>query len=162
MGYREEIYAYGFRNPWRFSFDSVMRKLWVGDVGQDHIEEINIVQKGRNYGWNIMEGTLCYNPQTRCNSTGLELPVYEYNHTLGDAIIGGFVYHGSALPGLATEYVYGDYSSGKIWALAANGNNKILVNSNLIISSFGVDENNEPLICTFDGHIYKLKILTAP
>lgn len=162
LGYREEIYAYGFRNPWRFSFDSATGKLWVGDVGQDRMEEIDVVEKGKNYGWNIMEGTLCYNPPSGCNETGLELPVYEYNHTLGDAIIGGYVYHGSALPELAGGYLYGDYGSGRIWSLAPNGTNTLLVPSNLTISSFGVDEDGELYICAFDGKIYNLNTSSIP
>jgi glucose/arabinose dehydrogenase len=162
LGYREEIYAYGFRNPWRFSFDSATGKLWAGDVGQDRIEEIDVVEKGKNYGWNIMEGTLCYNPPSGCNETGLESPVYEYNHTLGKAIIGGYVYHGPALPELAGDYVYGDYGSGRIWSLAANDTNTLLVTSNLTISSFGVDENKELYVCTFDGKIYNLNTTSIP
>jgi glucose/arabinose dehydrogenase len=162
LGYKEEIYAYGFRNPWRFSFDSTTGNLWVGDVGQDRMEEIDVVEKGKNYGWNIMEGTLCYNPPSGCNQTGLELPVYEYNHTLGIAIVGGYVYHGSALPELAGDYVYGDYGSGRIWTLAANGTNTLLVNSNLTISSFGIDENKELYVCAFDGKIYSLTTTSIP
>lgn len=162
LGYKEEIYAYGFRNPWRFSFDSATGKLWVGDVGQDRIEEIDVVEKGKNYGWNIMEGTLCYNPPSGCNETGLELPVYEYNHTLGNAIIGGYLYHGSSLPELAGDYVYGDYGSGRIWSLSANGTNTLLVTSNLTISSFGVDENKELYVCSFDGKIYNLNTSSIP
>ncbi len=159
LGYREEIYAYGFRNPWRFSFDSATGKLWVGDVGQDTMEEIDIVENGKNYGWNIMEGTL---PYAEGNETGLVLPVYEYNHTLGDAIIGGFVYHGSILPELTNQYIYGDYGSGRIWALAANYTNTLVFDSNLVISSFGVDENKELFICAFDGKIYKLNAISVP
>jgi glucose/arabinose dehydrogenase len=105
LGYREEIYAYGLRNPWRFSFDSATGLLWVGDVGQDRFEEIDIGAKGKNYGWNIMEGSLCYNPSTDCNETGLELPIWNYTHDVGNAIIGGYVYHGSALPSLIGDYV---------------------------------------------------------
>jgi hypothetical protein len=126
------------------------------------MEEIDVVEKGKNYGWNIMEGTLCYNPPSGCNETGLELPIYEYDHTLGNAIIGGYVYRGSALPGLAGDYAYGDYGSGRIWALAANGTNTLLVSSGLTISSFGVDENKELLICAFDGRIYKLNTAGIP
>ncbi|MDQ1279420.1 MAG: hypothetical protein QG670_682 [Thermoproteota archaeon] len=162
LGYREEIYAYGFRNPYRFSFDSATSKLWVGDVGQNRIEEIDVVQKGKNYGWNIMEGTLCYNPSSGCNKTGLELPVYEYNHALGIAVIGGYVYHGSALSELAGDYIYGDYSSGRIWALTAESTNTLIIDSNLLISSFGVDENNELYICALDGNIYRLNNAAIP
>ena len=161
-GYREEIYAYGLRNPWRFSFDSATEWLWAGDVGQDRIEEIDIIESGKNYGWNIMEGSLCYSPSSGCNQTGLTLPIWEYNHSLGDAVIGGFVYHGLALPELAGKYVYGDYGSGRIWALQYDGTSKPvnteLVDTDLNIPSFGQDENNDLFFCAFDGRIYQLTI----
>ncbi len=88
-GYKEEIFAYGLRNPWRFSFDN--STLWAGDVGQNSIEEIDIVESGKNYGWNVMEGSNCYNTNT-CNDTDLVYPVYEYSHSFGFSITGGFVY----------------------------------------------------------------------
>ena len=160
-GYREEIYAYGLRNPWRFSFDPVTSWFWVADVGQSQREEVDIVEKGRNYGWNIMEGTLCYSPAEGCNQTGLELPLREYGRDEGIAIIGGFVYRGSTVTGLIGAYVYGDYGSGKIWALRYNGTgapaNTLLVDSDLTITSFGLDENNELYLSAFDGKIYKFK-----
>jgi len=92
QGKKEEIYAYGLRNPWRFRFDPQSGRLWAADVGQNRVEEIDLIDKGKNYGWNIMEGSLCYNPPSGCNTSGLELPVYEYQHPLGDAITGGYVY----------------------------------------------------------------------
>ena len=159
QGWREEIYAYGFRNPWRFSFDSASGVLWVGDVGQDRVEEIDVVEKGKNYGWNIMEGTLCYNPPSGCNQTGLELPIWNYTHDVGNAVIGGYVYHGSALPGLDGAYVYGDYGSGRIWALRSNGaavENVLLVDSSLNIASFGTDQNGELYFTAYDGKVYRL------
>jgi len=113
-GYKEEIYAYGFRNPWRFSFDSATDKLWAGDVGQDRMEEIDVVEKGGNYGWNIMEGTL---PYAGGNQTGLKPPIWTYGRSQGNATIGGFVYYGSKLTELTGSYIYGDYVSGRIWAL---------------------------------------------
>lgn len=165
-GFKPEIYAYGFRNPWRFSFDSATGMLWVGDVGQDRVEEIDFVKSGGNYGWNIMEGSLCYNPPTGCNRTGLELPIYEYNHTLGDAIIGGYIYRGKTLSALTGKYVFGDYGSGKIWALTLNGSkaieNTLLTISNLPISSFGEDDSGELYFCAFDGKIYKLSATAIP
>jgi hypothetical protein len=161
LGYREEIYAYGFRNPWRFSFDSATQRLWVADVGQDQREEIDIVEKGKNYGWNIMEASLCYSPPTGCNTTGLELPIWEYAHTEGIAVIGGYVYHGSKMPELDSAYVYGDYGSGRIWALRYDGTstavNTLLVDSTLGITSFGLDEENELYICASDGKIYQFQ-----
>jgi glucose/arabinose dehydrogenase len=166
LGYREEIFAYGLRNPWRFSFDITTGQIWAGDVGQSQLEEINIIEKGKNYGWNIMEGTQCYNDAIECDKTGLELPIYEYNHSLGNAIVGGFIYRGTQLTELYGKYIYGDYGSGLIWALSTNNfdvkNNTLLVTSGLILSSFGVDQNNELLICALDGKIYRLTSIVIP
>ncbi len=163
LGYKEEIYAYGFRNPWRFSFDSPSGRLWVADVGQNQREEIDLVEKGKNYGWNIMEGTLTYSSGSQI---GLELPVWEYSHTEGIAVIGGYVYHGSSLIGLNSKYIYGDYGSGKIWALQYDGAtvpvNTLLADTSLNISSFGVDEKNELYFCSLSGEIYVLKANVIP
>jgi glucose/arabinose dehydrogenase len=162
LSFKEEIYAYGFRNPWRFSFDPSTGNLWVGDVGQSRIEEIDIVKSGKNYGWKIMEGSLCNDPPSGCNQTGLELPLYEYSHNLGNAIIGGYVYHGSEIPELNGSYIYGDYGSGKIWSLMPNGSNVFLAATDLNISSFGVDEKQNIFICAFDGKIYKISSMVIP
>jgi glucose/arabinose dehydrogenase len=165
-GYREEIYAYGLRNPWRFSFDPVTSRLWAGDVGQNRLEEIDIIEKGKNYGWRVMEGNLCYNPPTACNTAGLELPVLQYGRTEGISITGGFVYRGTRIPQLTGAYIYGDYGSGHIWALRYDGVNPVtnteiaMIGSN-ILTSFGVDKDNELYICAFDGKIYQLKSSTA-
>ncbi|WP_339878077.1 PQQ-dependent sugar dehydrogenase [uncultured Algoriphagus sp.] len=159
-GFREEIYAYGLRNPWRFSFDSANGQLWVGDVGQNKYEEIDIVKKGGNYGWNTMEGVHCFEPAD-CDMNGLELPVWEYDHSQGDiSVTGGFVYRGSEIPELVGLYIYADYVSGRIWGLdvsdPSNPVNKELMNVNFPVSAFGVDENQELYICGFDDKIYKL------
>jgi len=163
FGYKEEIYAYGFRNPWRFSFDSPTGRLWVADVGQGQREEIDLVEKGKNYGWNVMEGTLTYSPGSQA---GLELPVWEYDHSEGFAVIGGFEYHGSSVAELDLKYVYGDYGSGKIWALQYDGvaatMNTLLVDTELNISSFGVDEQNELYFCALNGRIYVLRADATP
>ncbi|NDL67475.1 PQQ-dependent sugar dehydrogenase [Clostridiales bacterium F-3ap] len=159
-GFREEIHAYGLRNPWRFSFDYPTGRLWAADVGQNRMEEINLIQSGGNYGWNIMEGTLCHNPSTGCNPEGLELPVFEYGHSLGRSITGGHVYRGSSLPTLGGAYVYGDYVSGRIWGLwyldRETMANHLLVETGRNIASFGVDEAGELYVAAFDGRIYRL------
>jgi glucose/arabinose dehydrogenase len=159
-GYREEIYAYGLRNPWRFSFDLQTGWLWAGDVGQDRREEVDIIQKGKNYGWNITEGTLCYSPPSGCNATGLELPIWEYGHDVGNAVTGGFVYRGSLLKELVGAYIYGDFGSGRIWALWYSGTNVAsnteLIDTGLSIASFGIDNSNSLYFCAFDGKIYRL------
>jgi len=159
-GFREEIYAYGLRNPWRFSFDSVTGTLWAADVGQDKIEEIDIIQKGKNYGWNIMEGSYCYEPPSGCDPEGLELPIYEYQHPLGESGTGGYVYHGKTLSMLQGIYIYADFITGYIWGLAyiegQTVQNFTLVKTDLNISSFGTDEDQEIYFTAFDGKIYKL------
>ena len=161
-GYREEIYAYGLRNPWRFSFDSATGKLWAADVGQDKTEEIDIIQKGKNYGWNIMEGSYCYEPPSGCNPEGLEFPIYEYQHPLGESVTGGYVYHGKNLSLLQDVYIYADFITGYIWGLAyiegQGVQNFTLAKTDLNISSFGIDENQELYFTAFDGKIYKLAI----
>ena len=165
LEYREEIYAYGFRNPWRFSFDSASGQLWVGDVGQDRLEEIDIVEKGKNYGWNMMEGSLCFDPLSGCDQTGLELPIWNYSHNLGYSIIGGYVYRGFNLSTLVGDYVYGDYGSGRIWALEFNGTlttNTLLTNTGINIASFGLDARNELYFTGYDGRIYQLIITVIP
>jgi glucose/arabinose dehydrogenase len=161
-GFREEIYAYGMRNPWRFSFDHTTGLLWAGDVGQDKIEEIDIIEKGGNYGWNITEGDECYNSAT-CDKTGLQSPIWSYLHgSLGASITGGYVCRDKNLPGLTGRYVYGDYVSGNIWALTSD--NKKAVSNDLIgkvsansLSSFGEDSNSNLYILNYsDGKIYKI------
>ena len=159
--YRKEIYAYGLRNPWRFSFDPVTKSLWTGDVGQNAYEEIDIIAKGGNYGWNTMEGKHCFEPSRNCNTSGLLMPIWEYNRSEGISVTGGFVYRGSILKGLIGKYIFADYGSGNIWALdPSNVNNPLvtkLSTSDLHIASFGVDQNNELYMCAFDGKIYHFK-----
>jgi len=156
-GIRKEIFAYGLRNPWRFSFDAA-GNLWVGDVGQGRIEEVDIVTNGGNYGWRTMEGTSCYNPATGCDETGLIPPVHEYTHSLGQAITGGFVYRGSRVPDLIGNYIFGDYGSGRIWRLPFDGQEVgaavELMDTSLGIAAFGEDANGELYICAFDGRLY--------
>jgi len=163
-GFREEIYAYGLRNPWRISFDPVTGDLWTGDVGDLTLEEIDIVEKGKNYGWPIMEGTNCFDPPSGCDMSGLELPIWEYGHNKGRSIIGGFVYRGSEFSELEGKFIYGDFVSGRVWALNFDGltateNTQILRFANVdsfVITSFGIDEQNGLYVTGFDGNIYRL------
>jgi glucose/arabinose dehydrogenase len=110
----KEIFAYGFRNPFRFSFDNVTGRLFAADVGQDKWEEIDIVENGKNYGWRIMEGNHLYDPalaQTmHMNLSSLTSPIYDYSHYVGHCIIGGYVYRGSQSPSLQGKYIYADFS----------------------------------------------------
>ncbi|MDQ3394789.1 MAG: PQQ-dependent sugar dehydrogenase [Bacteroidota bacterium] len=162
-GFKEEIYAFGLRNAWRFSFDNESNKLYAADVGQNKIEEINIIEKGGNYGWRIMEGMECFDPETNCDKSNLKMPIHQYLQAsgAGKSITGGHVYRGAALPELKGKYIYGDFQSGNIWALAYDGNkvtsNDLLMGTRVLISSFGVDQNEELYILSHaDGKIYKL------
>ena len=144
-----EIFAWGFRNPWRWSFDSATGQLWLGDVGSHTREEVDLVTKGGNYGWRCYEGTLATGLNCGTPVTPFTMPVAEYDHTTGVAVTGGFVYHGTAIPDLVGQYVFGDYSSGYIWHIATDlPPTKMLVHadgwwSNLNIASFAQDTNGE-------------------
>lgn len=160
-GNREEIYAYGLRNPWRFSFDSVTKNLWVGDVGQNKVEEIDVVSKGGNYGWKIKEANNCYDASGDCAKNDLIPPVWSYEQgNDGRSVTGGIVYRGKKLPEFAGKYICGDYVSGKIWALTYDG--KTVTKATEIakvstVSTFGQDANGEVFICDYSaGKIYTL------
>lgn len=114
-----EVWSYGMRNPWRVSFDPETGLLWAGDVGHYAREEIDVIQPGANYGWSVMEGSLCFSPPEGCDRTGLTLPVWEYGRSDGCAIIGGHVYRGDDIPSLRGWYVFSDYCTGRIWAIEA-------------------------------------------
>ena len=114
--YAPETFAWGFRNPWRYSFDPKGR-LIVADVGQDLFEEIDIVEKGANYGWNIREGAHCFEPKENCKTENLRDPVYEYGRKEGQSLTGGYVYTGTAIAALKDKYVFADFVSGRIWAI---------------------------------------------
>lgn len=146
-----EIWAYGLRNPWRFSFDTQTGDLWAADVGQDRIEEIDLIVKGGNYGWRLKEGPDCFNPSTNCDPGGLVEPVASYSDSFGCSVTGGYVYRGSLLPSLFGAYVYADYCSGITWGLRySNGavqEQIVLIDSSHRISAFGQ---------TLDGEVYLL------
>lgn len=147
-GARSEIWAYGLRNPWRFSFDAATGELWIGDVGQTELEEIDNSGGGRgvNFGWNVMEGNACYEPPSGCNRSELELPAAQYSHDLGCSVTGGYVYRGRAQRALRGVYFFSDYCSGTIWGLdaAEPGAGVVrLLESERAVSSFGTDEAGE-------------------
>ena len=160
---RREIWAYGLRNPWRFAFDQSTGGLYVADVGQNALEEINVVAAARpqvNYGWNITEGSSCYNAST-CNKQGIELPMLEYGHTGNQcSVTGGFVYRGSAMPELAGVYFYADYCAGWIKSFTFNGSASDQRDWNLgavgNITSFGEDSSQELYVTSSNGRVYKL------
>jgi len=154
-----EIFAYGLRNPWKFSFDQGRGHLIAADVGQGEIEEIDLIVSGGNYGWNRFEGSRPYNNQDLPENH--ILPVYEYPHSEGRSITGGFTYYGSEMDSLRGAYIYGDFISGTIWALWLDEENEAesheLLDTDLMISSFGTDHNGELYIVDFQGKIYALK-----
>jgi glucose/arabinose dehydrogenase len=160
-GYREEVYAYGMRNPWRFCFDHVTGQLWVGDVGQNEFEEIDIIEKGGNYGWHIMEANKCYRTET-CDKTALRSPIFHYKQgaETGRSITGGYVCRDKSLPELNGKYVYGDFVTGNIWALT-HANNKTVKNELIAtisggLPSFGEDSKKNLYVLSYNpGKIYR-------
>jgi len=162
-GGRPEIFAFGIRNPWRFSFDRETGMLWLADVGQYKWEEVDLVVAGGNYGWRIMEGTHCYNPDEGCSPDGLIFPIAEYGHEQGRcSITGGYVYRGPSIQALRGAYVFGDYCSGELFSLSASANRRtstvprVLMQTGFRISSFGEDEAGELYIVDHKGGIYRL------
>ncbi len=159
-GARGEIWAYGLRNPWRFSFDSDTGDLWLGDVGQNAYEEIDLIIKGGNYGWNTTEGFHCFGADA-CVQGGFELPIVEYGHDLGCSVTGGYVYRGAAVPELDGAYIYADFCSGRVWTLryddgVMNGP-ELIADADFPISSFGTDERDELYVLGFDGRVYRFR-----
>jgi glucose/arabinose dehydrogenase len=163
-----EIWAYGLRNPFRFSFDRSNGDLYIGDVGQNRVEEIDVhpgtQPGGQNYGWNRTEGSQCYNPPNGCNRTGITFPVYEYGHGEGCAVTGGVVYRGCRMPDLAGTYFFGDYCSGFVrsfrlvngqttdvrdWTAGLSGIDSV--------TSFGTDADGEVYVVDYDGEVYRLE-----
>jgi glucose/arabinose dehydrogenase len=163
---RNEIWSWGLRNPWRWSFDRATGDLWIGDVGQSRWEEVDRSRlasgagKGMNFGWRVMEGNHCYKPASGCNRAGKVKPLAEYSHTYGCSITGGYVYRGSQVASLRGYYVFGDYCSGRIWTLphAASrpADERLLMNTGHTISSFGEDQAGELyLVDRGGGTIYR-------
>lgn len=162
---RAEIWAYGLRNPWRYAFDRVTGDLFIADVGQDRYEEVHLQPSGaggQNYGWPAMEGAHCFPETVQCDRSGLDLPVAEYSHELGCSITGGPVYRGRAYPEAQGVYLYGDFCSGRIWALhqTADGawSTTQMLQDRRSISSFGEDDEGEVYVVTLDpGALYRVR-----
>ena len=160
-GGRPEIWAYGLRNPWRFSFDRETGELWTGDVGQNEWEEIDIIERGGNYGWNILEGNHCFRPRDNCEREGTIPPVWEYSlDGRPCSVIGGYVYRGDAIPWLRGAYVYGDFCSGKVFGLRhENGQvteQKELADTGLRIMSFAEDNAGELYLLSQSEGVHRL------
>lgn len=156
-----EIFAWGLRNPWRMSFDNTTGKLWVGDVGQGEWEEIDVVAAGDNLGWNVREGAHCFNPATGCAESFVE-PITEYDHSLGASVTGGYVYRGAAVADLVGWYVFGDFGSGRIFAVPEDSTSvttaeELLDTSNAIVT-FGADTDGELYFADYlVGTIHKIE-----
>ena len=155
-----EIFAYGLRNPWRFSLEQGSSRIFVADVGQGNFEEVDILQKGGNYGWRVMEGAHCFNPSTGCDTSNKIMPIAEYDHTVGIAVIGGYVYKGTAIPSLANKYIFGDLT-GKIFSLTEAPANTFtrsdLLTTNRMVSSLSQDAAGEVYVLDYGaGIILKL------
>jgi len=159
-GVRGEIWAYGLRNPWRFSFDRDTGALWCGDVGQNRIEEIDLIEKGGNYGWDLFEGELDYENPGGVDIDTTDRPIHTYGRSDGASITGGYVYRGGGVPSLRGAYVYGDFVSGALWALVYDGTSVVSNTSLGSITnpaSFGEDADGELYVCSFDGRIYRVE-----
>jgi glucose/arabinose dehydrogenase len=167
LGMRPEIWAWGLRNPWRYSFDRQTGDLYIADVGQNAYEEVDFQpagQGGQNYGWNVMEGFHCFRG-TSCQQSGFTLPVAEYDHRQGCSITGGHVYRGSLQPALSGQYLYADYCSGRYWSASRSEDgawhNQVVANTQTHPSSFGEDESGELFVSDLDsGTIYRLVAAT--
>jgi glucose/arabinose dehydrogenase len=158
-----EVWAWGLRNPWRFSFDRANGDLFIGDVGQGAIEEINWLPAGAaggvNFGWSILEGTACFRAE-QCGTTGLTLPVAQYSHDFGCTVVGGYVYRGDREPDLRGVYLFADYCSGLVWGLGRDASGQWAVSppreTGLRISSFGEDAAGEVYLVSYDGDIFRV------
>lgn len=161
-GARPEIWALGLRNPWRFSFDRQTGTLWAGDVGQDRYEEIDIVTRGGNYGWRRMEGAESFDAGTAATIEPVIDPVVAYGRSDGESVTGGYVYRGLELPAYRGAYIYGDYVTGKVWALRADPEGKLVSNTEIAgvpsLSSFGEDGHGELLAVSLDGGLYRFAL----
>jgi glucose/arabinose dehydrogenase len=164
---RDEIWAIGLRNPWRYSFDRLTGDLYIADVGQNLYEEVNFQATGspggQNYGWPIMEAAHCFPEDRSCDQTGLVLPVVEYAHSQGCSVTGGGVYRGQEFPLLEGVYLFGDFCSGRVWGLVSgtdgNWDTAELAQTDVQISSFGEDESGEMYVLDMGrGELYKIAV----
>jgi glucose/arabinose dehydrogenase len=159
---RAEIWAYGFREPWRFSFDSLTGELWVGDVGQDRVEEVSIVRRGENHGWNVYEGFEPFSNRYRKEGMAYVPPVFAYRRNYGNSVTGGYVYRGDKRSSFYGVYICGDYTSHRIWGVTQEG--RVLKSIKQIgkapqgIASFAADERGEIYLVGYEGMIYQLDL----
>jgi glucose/arabinose dehydrogenase len=164
--FRREIWAYGLRNPWRFSFDRLTGDLYIGDVGQGAREEIDVQPAssagGENYGWNIMEGNICFSPSSGCNQSGLTLPVLDYPRSQGCSVTGGYVYRGASIPAIQGHYFYADFCQGWVRSFRVRGGQAVegaewrSLAPGGSITSFGEDAAGELYVTVFPGSVYRI------
>jgi len=165
QGACEEVWAYGFRNPWRFSFDRATNDLFIADVGEDSWEEVDFQPAndggGENYGWRMMEADHCYNPPTNCDDGSLTLPIMEYAHSATRcATIGGFRYRGTLIPDMVGMYIFGDLCSGEVFGATQSGSNwtfQVLKDTTFVLSGFGEDQAGELYLTNLSGLIYRFE-----
>lgn len=155
-----EIFAYGMRNPWRWSFDTATGLLWAGDVGQDTIEEIDVIELSMNYGWDEREGAHCFEPPSGCDTNNVD-PITEYDHGVGQSITGGYVYRGTAVPDLVGDYIFGDFLSGRVMTVPATsgiGTQFVdLFDTDFNIASLAQDANGEVYVIDLStGSVYQI------
>jgi len=161
---RDEIYAFGFRHPWRLTIDPVTETMWTGDVGNALYEEIDIVESGKNYGWGCREGFHEFDPCAGTPLSDFADPIWEYARDDGFAIVGGYVYRGAVYSELVGKYLYADYISGQLWALSYDGtsatNHLLIEDTGLVVSSFGLGRNGVLYVCAWNASaptkIYKI------
>jgi len=155
-----EIYSWGLRNPWRWSFDRDTGQLWLGDVGQGAWEEVDIIERGGNYGWKPCEGAHLRGSSTACGNAAFIDPIAEYDHSQGCSITGGYVYRGTNIPGLFGVYLFGDFCSGTVWTLReiSGGAPRVAaaVNSGLSVVSFGQSLDGEVYVVNLGGTLHKI------
>jgi uncharacterized repeat protein (TIGR03806 family) len=161
-----EIFASGFRNPWRFSFDRATGELRVADVGQNAWEEVSLVERGGNYGWRLREGAHCFNPSSNCPTAGLVDPFAEYDHSLGNSITGGYAYRGPQSTSLSGRYLFGDFGSGRIWAwlpdsAAQPRQPTQLADTTLNIASFGEGNDGSLYVVNYGGTLHRIDFQPA-
>lgn len=161
---KPEIWAYGLRNVWRMSFDRETGTLWAADVGQDVWEEVNIIERGGNYGWNVREGNQQFgDDDRRVEGTTYIGPIFEYDHEVGKSITGGNVYRGTQVPALSGRYLFGDYVSGKIWSLAYDTDSQevdvqqVECEESIAVITFGEDEGGEVYFSDAAGRIFSFE-----
>ena len=162
---RPEIWELGFREPWRFTFDALTGDLWVGDVGQDRVEEVAIVRRGENHGWNVYEGFEPFSNRYRKENANYVAPIFAYRRKYGNSVTGGYVYRGDKSSSFYGVYICGDYTSKHIWGLTQE-NRKLksawkIASSVQFIASFGTDEQGNIYVVGYEGMVYKIDFETG-